>query len=69
MRVLSENGLTPRDYIWITAAYIQAAMTQTMLESNAQAQVPAGQSTANVEFLKANRAELQRMMKDAGMTQ
>ncbi len=69
MRVLSDNGLTPRDYIWITAAYIQAAMTQGMLESNARAQVPAGQSTNNVEFLKANRVELERIMKDAGMTQ
>ncbi len=69
MQVLRENGLTPRDYIWITAAYIQAAMTQGMLEANGEANVPAGQSTKNVEFLKANRAELERIMKDAGMTQ
>ncbi len=69
MRVLSDNRLTPRDYIWITAAYIQAAMTQGMLESNARAQVPAGQSAKNVEFLNANRVELERIMRDAGMTQ
>ncbi len=69
MKVLNGNGLTPRDYVWITAAYIQAAMTHGMLEANAQAQVPPGQSTKNVEFLKANRTELERIMKDAGMTQ
>ena len=69
MKVLSDSKLSARDYVWITAAYIQAAMTQGLIESNPQAKIPEGQSTQNIEFLKANKAELEKIMKDAGMTQ
>jgi hypothetical protein len=69
MRVLKENGLTAEDYVLITAAYIQAAMTQGLLEVSPEAKVPEGQSSRNVEFLRANRAEIERIMRDAGMTQ
>ncbi|MGK2962930.1 MAG: hypothetical protein ACSLFK_12385, partial [Gemmatimonadaceae bacterium] len=69
MRVLRENGLTAADYVWITAAYIQAAMTQGLLEASPEAKVPEGQSSKNVEFLRANRAEVERILRDAGMTQ
>ncbi len=69
MRVLKENGLTAQDYVWITAAYIQAAMTQGLLEASPQAQVPDGQSSRNVEFLRANRVEIELILRDAGMTQ
>ncbi|MGI9042607.1 MAG: hypothetical protein ACR2GK_00625 [Gemmatimonadaceae bacterium] len=69
MRVLRETGLTAEDYVLITAAYIQAAMTQGLLEASPEAKVPEGQSSRNVEFLRANRAEIERIMRDAGMTQ
>lgn len=67
-RVLSSAGLTAKDYVWITAAYLQAAMTQGLMEVSPEAKMPEGQNPQNVEFLKANKAELEAIMKDAGMT-
>jgi len=69
VRVLRDAGLSPRDYVWITAAWLQAAMTQGIMESSAGAKLPEGQNPQNVEFLKANKTELERMMRDAGMSQ
>jgi type IV pilus biogenesis protein CpaD/CtpE len=69
MRILRENGLSAKDYVWITAAYIQAAMTEGMMASNPAAKLPEGQNPQNVDFLKANKAALETMMRDAGMTQ
>ena len=68
-RVLSEAGLTAREYVLITAAYLQAAMTQGMLQASPGFEVPKGQSRKNVDFLNANRAEIEVIMKDAGMIQ
>ncbi len=68
-RVLSEAGLTARDYVWITSAYLQAAMTQGFLQASPEFEVPEGQSRQNVDFLNANKAALETMMKDAGMMQ
>jgi len=67
MRELRKAGLSAKEYVWITAAWLQAAMTQGMLESSPEAKLPEGQNPQNVEFLKANKAELERLMKDAGM--
>lgn len=69
VRVLRDAGLSPSDYVWITAAWLQAAMTQGILESSAEAKLPKGQNPQNVAFLKANKTELERMMRDAGMSQ
>lgn len=67
-RVLADAGLTAKDYVWITAAYLQAAMTQGLMEVSPQAKMPEGQNPQNVEFLKANKTELEAIMRDAGMT-
>ena len=64
MKVLRDVGLTPRDYVWITAAWLQAAMTQAVLESSKEAKLPEGQNSQNIEFLRANRAELEAMTRD-----
>jgi hypothetical protein len=66
-RVLSEAGLSASEYVWITAAYLQAAMTQGLLQVSPSTKIPAGQSRRNVDFLVANKAELESIMKDAGM--
>jgi hypothetical protein len=63
MKVLNKAGLDPKDYVWITTAWLQAAMTQGMLEANPKAKVPEGQNLQNVEFLKAHKAELDAMQK------
>lgn len=68
-RVLAEAGLSARDYVWITSAYLQAAMTQGLLQASSEFRVPEGQSRRNLDFLNANRPELETMMKDAGMMQ
>lgn len=69
MRVLRQNGLSARDYVWITAAWLQAAMTQGILESDPAAKMPEGQNPQNVEFLKANRVAIEGIMREAGMEQ
>jgi hypothetical protein len=64
MKVLHDAGLTAKDYVWIAAAWIQAAMTQQMLEANKNAKLPEGQNPQNLEFLKAHKAELDSMTKE-----
>lgn len=64
MKVLREVGLTPKDYVWITAAWLQAAMTQAVLESSKEARLPEGQNAQNIEFLQAHRTELEAMTRD-----
>ena len=64
MKVLRDVGLTPKDYVWITAAWLQAAMTQAVLESSKDARLPEGQNAQNIEFLRAHRAELEAMTRD-----
>ena len=66
-RVLSQAGLSASEYVWITAAYLQAAMTQGLLQVSPNTKIPAGQSRRNVDFLVANKAELESLMRDAGM--
>lgn len=58
MKVLRDAGLTAKDYVWTTAAWIQAAMTEAMLESNKNAKLPEGQNPQNLEFVKTHKAEL-----------
>lgn len=67
MKVLHDAGLTAKDYVWITAAWLQAAMTLGVLESTKDAKMPEGQNPQNTEFLKAHKAELEAMAKDMGM--
>jgi hypothetical protein len=69
MKVLRDAGLSAKDYVWITAAWLQAAMTQGVLAANPDAKLPEGQSTQNIEFIKAHKAELEAMTKDIGMSQ
>ncbi len=62
MKVLRDAGLSAKDYVWITAAYLQGAMTAAMLEANKDAKMPEGQNPQNVEFVRAHRAELEGML-------
>jgi hypothetical protein len=67
-RVLSQAGLSARDYVWTTAAYMQAAMTAGVMQMPG-AKAPEGMNMKNVEFVKAHNAELETMMREAGMTE
>lgn len=62
-RVLSSSGMSARDYVMTTAAYLQAVMTASLLKSQPGFKVPAGQSTANIDFLNQHGAELDAKMK------
>ena len=57
--VLREAGLSAEDYVWITAAWLQAAMTAGSLEASPDAKMPEGQNPQNLEFLKANKAQIE----------
>ena len=61
-KVLRDAGLSAEDYVWITAAWLQAAMTEAVLASSKDAKLPDGQNPQNVEFVRAHRAELETLM-------
>ena len=58
---LRKAGWSAKDYVWTTAAYLQAGMTQGVLASTPGAKVPAGQSMKNVEFLRAHSKEIDEL--------
>lgn len=63
MKVLSSAGMSARDYIMTTAAYLQAEMTASLIKSQPGYKVPAGQSMKNIDFLNQHGAELEAKMK------
>ena len=67
-RVLSQAGLSARDYVWTTAAYMQAAMTAGIMQMP-NAKAPEGMNMKNVEFVKTHNAELEAMMREAGINE
>ena len=66
--LLKRTGTTPRDFVMTMAAYLQAASTSAALDANPSARIPAGQNADNVEFVRARRAEIEKVLKDAGLT-
>ena len=65
--VLKRAGTTPKDFVMTIAAYLQAATTSAALDADPNARIPAGQNTDNVEFVRAHRAEIDRIMREAGL--
>lgn len=65
---LRKAGWSAKDYVWTTAAWMQAAMTEGILGSTPGATLPEGQNPKNVEFLKANKKAIEQLARDAGMT-
>lgn len=66
-RVLRDAGLSAKDYVWITAAWWQAAFAEGLIASSPDAKLPEGQNPKNIEFLKAHKQELEQIAKDLGM--
>lgn len=63
-RAVTSAGFTPREYMVATMAMMQAAMTAGFMEMDGPMKVkeiPPGVLHDNVHFLKANKAELDRM--------
>jgi hypothetical protein len=67
--VLKRAGTTPTEFVMTMAAYLQAATTSAALDADPNARVPAGQNAENVEFVRAHRAEIEKLMRDAGLGQ
>jgi hypothetical protein len=67
--VLKRAGTTPREFLMTMAAYLQAATTSAALDANPNARIPSGQNSDNVEFVRAHRAEIDKLMRDAGLSQ
>ena len=65
-RVLDQVGLSARDYVWTTAAYMQAAMMAGVMQMP-NAKAPEGMNMRNVEFVRTHKTALDAMMKEAGM--
>jgi len=65
---LKRAGTTPRDFVMTMVAYLQAATTSASLDANPNARIPANQNADNVEFVRARRAEIAMIMRDAGLT-
>lgn len=66
--LLKRAGTTPRDFVMTMVAYLQAATTSAALDANPSARIPANQNADNVEFVRARRAEIAKIMRDAGLT-
>jgi hypothetical protein len=66
--VLKRAGTTPREFVTTMAAYLEAATASAALDADTKARIPAGQNAENVEFVRAHRAEIDKLMSDAGLT-
>ena len=62
-RAIEQAGWSVTDYVWTTAALLQAGLLEATLASTPSARMPEGQSAQNLEFVRAHRAELERMSK------
>ena len=65
---LKRAGTTPAEFVTTMAAYLQAATASAALDADTNARIPASQNAANVEFVRAHRAEIEKLMSDAGLT-
>ena len=66
--VLKRAGTTPSEFVTTMAAYLEAATASAALDADTNARIPASQNAENVEFLRAHRAEIDKLMSDAGLT-
>ena len=65
--VLKRAGTTPAEFVTTMAAFLQAATASAALDADTNARIPASQNAANVEFVRAHRAEIDKLMSDAGL--
>jgi predicted small secreted protein len=60
-RAIENAGWTVGDFVWTTAAMLQASMMEGTLAATPSAKLPAGHNPRNLEFMKAHKAELEAM--------
>jgi len=64
---LSKAGWSARDYIYTTAAWTAAVANEMALTSIPDFKLEPGHSMRNIEFVKANKNEVERMTKAEGL--
>lgn len=64
--ILGKVGWSARDYVWTTAAMLQASMLDATLAADPSAIVPPGHSRRNIDFVREHKAEIEKMT--AGMS-
>ena len=62
---LRKAGWSAKDYVWTTAAFLQAGMLQGVIASG-QGKLPAGHSPKNIEFLKTHQKEIDALGEVSG---
>ena len=58
---LKASGLTGRDYLLTQIALMSATMTRDMMAKGIVKEMPPGMPTHNIEFLKTNAAEVEKL--------
>ena len=65
--ILGKAGLSPREYVTTMTAYLQAAMVDAAQRANPQGKAPTDVNQKNVDFIREHRAELEPLLKNAGL--
>lgn len=66
--VFRKAGWNATDYVWTMAALLQASMMESVLANTAGAKLPEGQSPKNIEFVKTNKTEIEKITTEMGMS-
>jgi hypothetical protein len=61
VRILRENGFSPRQFVVTSVSLMQAMMVAGAMDQNPDMEVPAEVNPANVEVVRRNEAEIQRL--------
>lgn len=65
--ILDKSGISARDYVLTMSAYLRAAMADAAATSSPKGLAPARVNEDNVEFIRKHRAELEPLLKQAGL--
>jgi hypothetical protein len=60
--ILRGVGLTPREYVMIGTAYMQASLAEAAAQSNPPGLAPASSNPRNVEFVRTHRQQLDQLV-------
>ncbi|HEU4995490.1 MAG TPA: hypothetical protein VFT29_11760 [Gemmatimonadaceae bacterium] len=60
--ILKGVGLTPREYVMIGTAYMQASLAAAAARANPPGMPPAGTNPRNVEFVQTHREQLDKLV-------
>jgi len=65
--ILDKAGISARDYVLTMSAYLRAAMADAAATASPKGMAPNRVNEDNVEFIRKHRAELEPLLKQAGL--